>query len=166
VATIVARRDGRFEIRESFRTPGGPRSRTLAAFRVMTEEVLDGAARRARSRLDRSALVRRARDLGAQYEESHEDRAALDVLSRLSHGGKLAPSVAGALRDALRGSPAGVTDSIPPVLEWLGRGAAERGEALRDLLRLADRVARSRGLRPAGDLAYPHIRSRSLPEAS
>jgi hypothetical protein len=58
----------------------------------------------------------------------------------------------GPLRTALAGIPADAPDSIEPVLEWIGASDARRGAALRDLLRLADRIPTRR--RPA-TLSFP-----------
>lgn len=65
MAYVVARPAGRFEIRESLHTPAGPRSRSLANFAVLTEGVLDKAAKRASRPFDPEALRAGARRRGA-----------------------------------------------------------------------------------------------------
>ena len=41
MAYVVERRSGHWEIRESVHTAAGPRARTLATFRMLTDEVLE-----------------------------------------------------------------------------------------------------------------------------
>lgn len=65
MAYVVARRNGRFEIRESVHTPDGPRARTLAGFRVLDNDVLGKAARRATRPFDAKAVTTSARRTGA-----------------------------------------------------------------------------------------------------
>jgi hypothetical protein len=52
MAYVVGRRSGRFEVRESFHTSGGPRSRTLVGFNVLNDDILAAAARRAQRPFD------------------------------------------------------------------------------------------------------------------
>jgi hypothetical protein len=59
MAYIVARPNGRFEIRESVHTPKGPRARSLVNFDRFTEEILERARARASRPFD-SASVRDA----------------------------------------------------------------------------------------------------------
>jgi hypothetical protein len=61
MAYVVARRGGRFEIRESVHTAKGPRSRTLAGFSILTEDILTAAALRAQRPFDAEAVIRSAR---------------------------------------------------------------------------------------------------------
>jgi hypothetical protein len=68
MAYVVARKGGRFEIRESLYTPGGPRSRTLAGFRILTDQILDAAAQRAQRQFDREAVIRSGRRAGARVQ--------------------------------------------------------------------------------------------------
>lgn len=65
MAYVVARRNGRFEVRESIHTPDGPRARTLAGFRVLDDEVLVRASGRATRPFDRKAVIASARRIGA-----------------------------------------------------------------------------------------------------
>ena len=65
MAYVVARRNGRFEVRESLHTPDGPRARSLAGFDVLTDEVLAKAARRARRPFDVEAVLASGRRAGA-----------------------------------------------------------------------------------------------------
>lgn len=141
MAFVIARRDGRYEIRESVSTPAGPRARTLATFRVLSDDVLDHAESRATTPFHRAAIADRAAHLGVPRQERSAAQAGWELLARLGSPGRLPPALAAALASRL-GSVAvdALPDSLPPLLDWIGVGAQERGEALRDLLRLSDRI--------------------------
>lgn len=147
MAYLYVRRSGRVEIREAHHTPRGPRSRTLASFKgALTEEILDRAASAATRGLDRDALRRRARELGVAVETAGADAHARALIGRLRRGAPLDPLLVGLLREQLEGRPsAPVPDDAADVIDWLGASDHERGRALRDVLRLYDRIARSRG---------------------
>jgi len=61
MAYVVARPEGRFEIRESVHTPKGPRARSLANFATLTDDVLERAQQRATRPFDRQAVREAAR---------------------------------------------------------------------------------------------------------
>ncbi len=147
MAYLTKRKDGRFEIREAVSTEKGPRSRTLASFRgVLAPEVLERAGRRASRPFDPEALVARAVGLGIPVTRRREDRPARELLAALRRGASIDPVLVGLLKSALEASPAAEAPArLAEVVEWIGRGEARRGEALRGLLRLYDRVVRSRG---------------------
>jgi hypothetical protein len=159
MATVTARRDGRFELRESVRTPAGPRSRTLATFRVLTDDVIDRAAQRATGPIDRGAIRARARRLGVPDERERQARLARELIAQLRRGERSHGAWPRVLSDELRARRARrehVPDSIPPLVEWLGVDERERGKALRDLLRLTDRIPSTR---PPGPLTFPRLDS-------
>lgn len=62
---VVARPNGRFEIRESVHTEKGPRARSLANFSLLTDEVLARAAGRAIRPFDAGAVLGAAQRAGA-----------------------------------------------------------------------------------------------------
>ena len=62
---VVARPNGRFEIRESVHTEKGPRARSLANFSLLTDEVLARAAGRATRPFDAGAVLGAAQRAGA-----------------------------------------------------------------------------------------------------
>lgn len=160
MASLTIRRDGRYEIRESESTRRGPRSRTLAIFSELTDAHLDRAAARARGRFDREAILARARELGVPIQASPATRLALELIAQIHRGEVVAPSVALVLGEALgRDSGSRLPDDVAPAVEWLGRSEEERGRAVRELLRLADRIVRSRRGGRTGDIAYPRINS-------
>lgn len=65
MAYVVARLEGRFEIRESLHTPDGPRAHSLAGFDVLSDAVLAKAARRAQRPFDVGAVLASGRRAGA-----------------------------------------------------------------------------------------------------
>jgi hypothetical protein len=164
MAYLYQRPDGRIEIREAHASERGPRSRTLVSFRgALTPEHLDRAEARATRPLDRAALRARARARGVPVREAGAAAAARSLLARLRRGDALDPDLAAVLREALapHAAPA-VPAALAEVSEWLGASDAERGEALRDVLRLYGTVADSREpvrQRPAP--GFPRFRSRA-----
>jgi len=163
MAYLVRRSGDRFDLREAAATPAGPRSRTLATFRPpLTPEILERAAARATRPFDRAVLLARAAQLGVATTERREDRAARELLALLRGGAAIDPVLVTLLRDALaQAESAPVPERLAEVAEWVGASAARRGAALRDLLRLSDRIVRSRGAvrsRPKG--AFPRFSSR------
>ena len=150
MAYVVARRDGRFEIRENLATPRGPRARTLVTFRVLTDGALRTAQARATRPFDRERIEARATALGVPRDPRETLRLAQRLLVSLETGQRLPDVVASALAETLTGqlSADPLPDSIPPLAEWAGASERDRGDALRDLLRMSDRIPhRARGSR-------------------
>jgi hypothetical protein len=133
MAYVVARRKGRFEVRESLHTPDGPRARSLAGFDVLTDAVLAKAARRAQRPFDVGAVLASGRRAGA-------------------------PATVGAGRK-LDASPRRFVEASRRMARALQRPPADRsvdpGAALIDLLGFADAVTRSRPARPFEPLEFP-----------
>jgi hypothetical protein len=138
------------ELRESVATPQGPRSRTLAGFRgALTADVLARAAARATRPFDEAEVARQARERGIEVRDVSHEAEARALLRRLRRADRLDPVLASLLRAALARQPAEpVPEHLAEAAEWLGAGPAERGRALRGLLRLYDRIRRSRPPRP------------------
>jgi hypothetical protein len=163
MAFLVRRADGRIEIRESIATAAGPRARSLASARgALGPEAFERAARRATRPLDVEALRARAVALGVPVSERREDRCARELLALLRAGGAVDPSLAAQLRDELAEHSA---DELPvglaEVAEWVGADDRRRGEALRGLLRVSDRITRAREpLRNRRRRRFPRFRSR------
>lgn len=170
VASLQRRGDGRIEIRESVTTPRGPRSRTLAVFRgSLTPDVLERAAARARRPLDPAALRARAGELGIPVTARREDRAAREFLEVLRQGRPVDPALIALIRQALARLPTvvSVPEALAEVAEWLGSSPAQRGEALRGLLRVSDRITRSRALpRERHTRRFPRFASRATADAA
>src|SRR5947208_612020 len=99
MAYVVARRDGRFEIRESRTTPAGPRSRTLLTFRRLSPDVLAAARARARGAFDAERIRARAAALGASTASGEAAPSARRLLRSLREGETLPPARVKALRD-------------------------------------------------------------------
>jgi hypothetical protein len=137
MAYVVARRGGRFEIRESLHTANGPRSRTLAGFDVLTDDILTAASRRAQRPFDADAVVRSGRRAGVQVRVGTS--GARRARDRFVVGSR---SMASALGQS------------PPI------GARkDAGEALLELLGFADAVTASLPPRPFEPLAFPALAS-------
>lgn len=140
MAYVVGRSDGRFEIRESVNTERGPRARSLATFRVLDDRVLDHAQSRAGRPFDRRTVIERARARGASYEPQDPGRLAAQLVRALAAGATVPETIAAALQLQMTAIPASMPDSVPPMLDWMAASPADRGEALRDLLRMTDRL--------------------------
>jgi hypothetical protein len=162
---IVPTKKGSFEIRESRNTPAGPRSRTLATFRELSEEVIERAQARAAKPLEAEELRAAALRAGAPIAGQPVDRAARDLLGKLAKGQRPDPMLKRLLLDALANedrsdrpsNPAAtVSDAARSVSEWVGASASERGEALEDLLLLADALPLRR--RPE-TIGFPRLKS-------
>jgi len=147
MAFIVPTKKGTFEIRESRNTPAGPRSRTLATFKELADETIEKAQKRATKPLSADELRQAALRAGAPVSTAPVDRTARDLLGRLAKGQRPDPMLKRLLLDALANEDrsdrpadpsATVSDTARSVSEWVGVSARERGEALEDLLLLAD----------------------------
>lgn len=143
MAYVVARPRGRWEIRESFSTPEGPRARTLVTFSELSDDVIARAARRSETPFNPEDVRRAARRAGVPFERNPADALAEELVRRISHGQNLRPGLARLLRDRLEESV--VSGRIDESLgEWIGASSEERGAALVDLLGLADHLPKSR----------------------
>ena len=127
MAFLVARKDGRFEIRESVATEAGPRARTLATFRELDDDVLDRAAANAHRPFDRSAIEGRAVHMAVPRNTNIASRVARSLISELRHGRSPAPSLVRLLRDELPTELPPTPDTIEQAYEWIGKSDARRG---------------------------------------
>jgi hypothetical protein len=134
MAFITANRRGGFEARESHSTPDGPRSRTLASFRELDSATLEKIIERATQPTSAAEIVRAALRAGAPVSAAPVDEAARTVLRSIARGERPSPKLHGLLLEALSG------DEPPQAVAWLGTSSQERGEALWDLLLLADAI--------------------------
>jgi fermentation-respiration switch protein FrsA (DUF1100 family) len=148
MAYIVRRLRGGFEVRESALTPRGPRSRTLASFSLLTEDVVARVRARSADPPDAEALRSSAVRAGAPVAAARGDTAALTLIAELAAGRPVAPGLRHALLVSLEGDDGG------DALRWATATDEERGRALRDLLLLADRIPRRR----RGPLRFPHLK--------
>jgi hypothetical protein len=142
----IRKQGDRYEIRECFVTPRGPRQLSLASFRgVLTPEVLDEAEAKARKPLKRADLIARAGRMGIPVTSQRRHPEARNLLAALQRGANLEPTLVHLLDAALqrlesRAVPAHLEDAA----EWIGQPERERGVALRGLLRTTDRILQSR----------------------
>lgn len=157
MAFVVAKPKARFEIRESVSTPAGPRARTLATFRVLTEGVIDEAASRAHRPFDADKIRTRAAELGVPRRANAAAAGVRALVAQLRRGEPLPPALVDELRRVLPRRRAAVPDSLESAVGWIGADDATRGRALRDLLDVTSRIPPRP--RPAAS-AFPRISSR------
>lgn len=136
MAYVVARPNGRFEIRESHHTSRGPRARTLAGFTVLSESTLARAASRATKPFDAQSVLASARRAGAPVGEAQAPR-------REAQEARSAFVVASHRMAAIAARPRPDRARVDP------------GAALIELLGFADAVASSRPAAPGTQLAFP-----------
>lgn len=166
MAYVTRRNGGTWELRESLSTPKGPRSRTLASFRTLSDETIERARERATKPLSVEDARKAARRAGAPVDLAPADRAASQLLRELAAGREPHPILRGLLAQALgpksatrlgdsrrptqRQLDASTAEVIPiesldnarASAAWLTASPVERGDALYDLLLLADRFPR------------------------
>ena len=93
MAYAVARPGGRWELREACTTSRGPRSRTLASFRVLTDDVVERARKAATIAVSAEDLREAARRAGVPAEMSAADTAARILLAEMAAGRSPSPSL-------------------------------------------------------------------------
>lgn len=142
MAYIVARKTGAWEIRESHSTDAGPRSRTLASFRTLTPAVIERARERSSKDLDADGLRKAARRAGAPVVTPGSDATAGELLAELSAGRRPRPLLVRLLVQALSNDESQPTDNAQAAAAWISASPERRGEALHDLLLLADHLPR------------------------
>jgi hypothetical protein len=165
MAFIVPTRKGPFEVRESRSTPDGPRSRTLASFRQLTEETIEKVQARAAKPPSADELREAALRAGAPVAGEPVDEAARELLGLIANGERPEPMLRRLLLDALiredrsdrRMDPAApVSDAARSATEWIDASPRQRGETLQDLLLLADALPVR--LRPT-EIGFPRLKS-------
>jgi hypothetical protein len=157
MAYVVARRNGRFEIRESLHTPKGPRAHTLAGFDVLTDEVLAKAAARAQRPFDVRTVLASGQRAGAPMTATigPEGSAGAGKAAGAQSGGTGAGTATG-------GSTNRFVESSRRMALTLRQAPAARradpGAALIDLLGFADAVTRGQPAKPFEPLTFPVLR--------
>lgn len=160
MAYVVARRPGTWELRSSTFTPDGPRSRTLASFRVLTEEVIERAVRSSGGGLGCDDIRAAALRAGAPVAREAPLGTAAELIGELSRGACLPPRWRALLGALIPGDGDAPTDSERAAAAWADASLDRRGAALWDLLLLADRIGSGR--RPARrsrSLEFPGLNS-------
>lgn len=157
MATIVKRKDGRFELRESRWTERGPRSRTLAIFRELTPEVLNRADARATKPVDRDSLLARAEELGLHMSRLLGPSEPSAVVGRINSG-EVWPTQIRALQQSLDDVEAPhLREHLEAMVQWMGTSDEVRGRTLVDLLRLAQAIMRHRDRSRREPLSFPSL---------
>jgi hypothetical protein len=137
---LVPRRTGAWEAREAESTPNGPRSRTLATFRTLTPEVVQRVQARSSKHLGEGEIRRAAVRAGAPVELLPADRAAAELLADIGAGRSPRPVLRRLLAEALAGQVEPESSNAQAAAAWIAKSLADRGDALRDLLLLSDRL--------------------------
>ncbi|MGH9040731.1 MAG: hypothetical protein ACRDZ3_10935 [Acidimicrobiia bacterium] len=158
MAFVVERKPGHWEIRESVHTSSGPRARTLATFRTLTDAILDRASAAASRAFDPDEIRAAAWRAGVPVGEPVADQAARRILAEAAAGRLPAPGLRRLLVDRLAGAgPLPELASAGTAPEWAAASLEERGRALWDLLELTDHLpARRRGA-----LRFPRLAVRA-----
>ena len=154
MAYVARRPRGRFEIRESVHTDAGPRARTLATFTKLDDAALRRAAAAATRPFTPDDVRASARRAGATIAPTSADDAARRLLLELRAGRVPSAGLRRLLIDELRTHEGPALEAGDSIGDWVGASAEARGEALRDLLALTDRLPSARR-RP--HLAYPPL---------
>jgi hypothetical protein len=123
---------------------------------VLTSAALDQAAARARRPFDRDSVIAAARRVGAPVEVAEADDSARALVVEMAAGRLPSPGLRGLLTTQLgRLSPAPQLQTYDSIAEWIGASPKRRGEVLRDLLDLGDRLPAPR----RGRLVFPGLRA-------
>jgi hypothetical protein len=136
MAYVVTRPKGRYEIRESVHTPKGPRSRSLANFARLDDEVLERARRRAIRPFDPEAVREGAARLvasaaaGTPRHERPETRQFVEASRRMARS----------------------LEPVPPA-----DARQDPGEALINLLGLVARISAFQPPRDLEPLRFPPL---------
>jgi hypothetical protein len=160
MAYVVPRRGDNWDIRESRLTAAGPRSYTLASFKTLTPEVIGVAQAKAAKPVDATELRRKAVRAGAPVEAPAPDRAAAELLAEIDAGRAPRAALRRLLLGAL-GAPSDIGERPGQVsmrrldngaaatsanaraaAAWIGATPKQRGDSLRELLLLTDRLPR------------------------
>jgi hypothetical protein len=163
MAFVVATKRGGYEIRESQHTPKGPRSRTLASFKELTDDVIEKARARASKPLSAAEVERAAQRVGVPGARDPIDQAARELIAELGKGRHLDPTLRHLLIDLLERDDVDnvetrpATDAERSVAEWMASTPQDRGNTLFDLLLLAD--ALPHGGRVGKPLEFPPLDS-------
>ncbi len=144
MAFIARRRNGSWEIRESRLTAKGPRSRTLATFRVLDDDAIERAREKASDPFSAEELRDAARRVGAPIAKSPAEDAASRLITEMFQGRQPRRALRRLLADAIDPREAGLSPEAKAAQEWVATSPEERGETLRDLLLFGDALPQRR----------------------
>ena len=122
-------------------TPTGPRSRTLATFRSLTDDAIDRAVNAATTRIDAELIRAAAARIGAPQAEPRAEAAARTLVAEIAAGRmpseamrqRLAASLARPAIQSAQRHPSSADD-------WRGASLRRHAESLQDLLDLTDHL--------------------------
>jgi hypothetical protein len=104
--------------------------------------------------LDADGVLEMCRRAGVPFEERRADQAARTLLEELGRGHAPAAPLRQSLAEALaRARPSVPVPHPGGARDWIGADAAERGEALRQLLDFTDKLPP----RPKRPLQFPRL---------
>lgn len=141
MAFATETRPGRWELRESVKTPAGPRARTLASFAELDAEHIHLIVERSKTGVSAGDAVQAARRAGAPVALAPADAAAIALLRTIGDGRQISPGLKRLLVDALGDGP--MRPATQEALEYIGLSAKQRGAQLVDLLLLTNAIAPS-----------------------
>jgi len=157
MAFVTVKPGGRYEIRETRRTPDGPRATTLVTFHALGDEEIEQARQRAVGPIDEARLRAGARRVGAPVVPARADRLARSLLAALAEGSVPSPGLCRALADALAARGVRPDGELAGLAEWVDASLESRAGALGDLLELADAIPARRPA--AAALTFPRLSS-------
>lgn len=158
MAFVVAKPNNRWEVRESYRTENGPRSRTLASFSELTPPVEKLVVERSAKDVDIEGLRLKATRAGAPVT-SEIDLMAGRLLKEMQHGRSPNRRLSNLIRDSFR-SKSQLSHEVDRMKMWTGASQRERAQALEDLLGFGDAIPdRDRRGRSAKRSEFPRISS-------
>jgi hypothetical protein len=120
MAYVTQNRSGAWEIRESRTTAKGPRSRTLATFAALDDEVVAKAVSRSDASIDAEEIRDAALRSGAPLAEAPSDRAAKELLTELRAGRRPRRALLGLLARAVDDAPEIGSGEAGAMAEWVG----------------------------------------------
>lgn len=144
-------------MRESHRTAAGPRTRTLVAFTSLDDDVIRRAQSRARGHLEKLDVRRAAAKAGAPVAPSAADAAAIGLFEALQNGDSPRPALWRLMAEHVPRGLQPLSAEGRAAAEWLSSTPEQRGEALVDLLSLADALPQRRR---RSQLRFPRLESR------
>ena len=153
MAFITEGKAGAWEIRESRATPRGPRSRTLATFSVLTDDVIERAIARSEAGVTAEELRAAAVRSGAPLPASKADRSAAVLLAALDRGDRPRRALDGVLAEVFAGRPRISSHEAGAAAAWASASPEERARTLVDLLLLGDALPKKR----RGELRFPRL---------
>lgn len=156
MAYIVPRSRGRWELRRAALRREGPRSETLLSFAVLTQAGVEHAVERSGGTLSAEEVRAAALRAGAPVELASAHRPAAELMGELARGATLPDGWRTALVEQLT---SGRSDDAAQIGEWAGADAGQRGEALHDLLLLADALPARTSAAPQ-ELRFPGFATR------